>query len=60
VYLAGYEWINHSLRPVQIDDSDFRVKIGGKACKQPYSCSVFNISAMRLRCALRKRGARTQ
>ena len=46
VYLAGYEWINHSLRPVQIDDSDFRVKIGGKACKQPYSCSVFNISAM--------------
>ena len=46
VYLAGYEWINHSLRPAQIDDSDFRVKIGGKYCKQPYSCSVFNISAM--------------
>jgi glutamate synthase domain-containing protein 2 len=46
VYLAGYEWINHSLRPVQIDDFDFRVKIGGKRCKQPYSCSVFNISAM--------------
>jgi glutamate synthase domain-containing protein 2 len=46
VYLAGYEWINHSLRRVQINDFDFRVKIGGKACKQPYSCSVFNISAM--------------
>jgi hypothetical protein len=46
VYLAGYEWINHSLRPVAIDDFDFRVKIGGKCCKQPYSCSVFNISAM--------------
>jgi glutamate synthase domain-containing protein 2 len=46
VYLAGYEWINHSLRPVQIDDFDFRVKIGGKHCKEPYSCSVFNISAM--------------
>jgi hypothetical protein len=46
VYLAGYEWINHSLRPVEIDDFDFRVKIGGKYCKQPYSCSVFNISAM--------------
>src|ERR1700757_518942 len=46
VYLAGYEWINHSLSPVQIDDFDFRVKIGGKHCKQPYSCSVFNISAM--------------
>ena len=46
VYLAGYEWINHSLRPVEIDDFDLRVKIGGKYCKQPYSCSVFNISAM--------------
>ncbi|MGN6747908.1 MAG: FMN-binding glutamate synthase family protein [Xanthobacteraceae bacterium] len=46
VYRAGYEWINHSLRPVQIDDFDFRVKIGGEDCKQPYSCSVFNISAM--------------
>jgi glutamate synthase domain-containing protein 2 len=46
VYLAGYEWINHSLRPVEIDDFDFRVKIGGKYCRQPYSCSVFNISAM--------------
>jgi glutamate synthase domain-containing protein 2 len=46
VYLAGYEWINHSLRPAQIDDFDFRVKIGGKLCTQPYSGSVFNISAM--------------
>src|SRR5215472_11549675 len=46
VYLAGYEWINHSLRPVQIENSDFRVLVGGKRCKQPYSCSVFNISAM--------------
>src|SRR5499427_487158 len=51
VYLAGYEWINHSLRPAQINDFDFRVKIGGKSCKQPYSCSVFNISAMSF-CAL--------
>jgi len=46
VYLAGYEWINHSLRPVQIENFDFRVLVGGKHCKQPYSCSVFNISAM--------------
>ena len=29
LYLTGYEWINHSLRPVEIDDFDFRVKIGG-------------------------------
>ena len=60
VYLAGYEWINHSLRPVEIDDFDFRVKIGGKYCKQPYSCSVFNISAMSFGRALGKRGARAQ
>jgi glutamate synthase domain-containing protein 2 len=46
VYLAGYEWMNHSLRPVHIENSDFRVMVGGKDCKQPYSCSVFNISAM--------------
>src|SRR5436309_4083953 len=46
VYLAGYEWINHSLRPVHIEDADFRVMVGGKHCKKPYSCSVFNISAM--------------
>jgi hypothetical protein len=54
VYRTSYEWINHSLRPVEIDDFDSRVKIGGKYCKQPYSCSVFNISAMssaRTRCA---------
>ena len=38
--------INHSLRPAEIDDFDFRVKIGGSTCKQPYSCSIFNISAM--------------
>jgi len=46
VYLAGYEWINHSLRPVHIADTNFRVMVGGNECKQPYSCSVFNISAM--------------
>ncbi len=46
VYLGGYEWINHSLRPVHIADTNFRVMVGGKECKQPYSCSVFNISAM--------------
>jgi glutamate synthase domain-containing protein 2 len=46
VYLAGYEWINHSLRPVHINDCDFRIMVGGKDCTQPYNCSVFNISAM--------------
>jgi glutamate synthase domain-containing protein 2 len=42
----GHEWINHSLVPTQVDSHDFRVTIGGPACKQPYEASVFNISAM--------------
>lgn len=46
LYEPGYEWINHSLAPVAIDSSDFRIVIGGPQCAQPYSASVFNISAM--------------
>ena len=41
----GYEWINHSMMPTQVASHDFRVRVGeGRA--QPYSASVFNISAM--------------
>ncbi|OSQ47830.1 FMN-binding glutamate synthase family protein [Marivita geojedonensis] len=46
VYDAGYEWLTHSAQPKKIDDFDFRVPIGGPACKQPYNASLFNISAM--------------
>lgn len=46
VYGDGYEWINHSMAPIQIADSDFRISVGGPACTQPYSMSVLNISAM--------------
>jgi glutamate synthase domain-containing protein 2 len=44
----GYEWINHSMYPSVIASQDFRVLIGTEAngCTQPYSASVFNISAM--------------
>jgi glutamate synthase domain-containing protein 2 len=45
-YVSGYEWINHSMRPVKIADTNFRVSIGGEACTQPYASSVLNISAM--------------
>ena len=42
---VGYEWINHSLAPTVLKTHDFRVAIGaGRA--QPYSASLFNISAM--------------
>jgi glutamate synthase domain-containing protein 2 len=48
VHAQGYEWINHSLQPTAVPDHDFRVDIGkgGSSCTQPYSASVFNISAM--------------
>lgn len=46
VYLPNYEWINHSMAPSDIQSHDFRIDIGGEQCAQPYSASVFNISAM--------------
>ena len=49
VYAAGYEWINHSIAPSAVSNWDFRVEIGNHPdCPraQPYSASVFNISAM--------------
>ncbi len=45
VHRQGYEWLNHSLQPTVLASHDFRITIGeGRA--QPYSASVFNISAM--------------
>ena len=45
VYGGDYEWINHSLAPAEVRDHDFRIVIGAER-RQPYSASVFNISAM--------------
>lgn len=45
MYEEGFEWMNHSLTPTRITDSDFRIVIGKNRAK-PYSASVFNISAM--------------
>jgi len=42
----GYEWINHSVVPGHAPSHDFRVRVGGPACSQPYDASLFNISAM--------------
>jgi len=44
-YAVDYEWINHSLAPTGIAGHDFRVTVGADTA-QPYSASVFNISAM--------------
>src|SRR5690606_6879799 len=48
VYAEGYEWISHSIAPKAFDslNHDPRVVIGNKDCKQPYSASILNISAM--------------
>lgn len=52
VYEIGYEWMNHSIAPAKVPSHDFRIVIGqtqGKnkpGVNQPYSASVFNISAM--------------
>jgi glutamate synthase domain-containing protein 2 len=45
VYEAGYEWVNHSIQPAKVQPHDFRILIGANRA-QPYSASVFNISAM--------------
>ncbi len=42
----GNEWVAHSIFPVHIEDHDLRTLVGNYQCKQPYSLSVFNISAM--------------
>ncbi|MGE8363706.1 FMN-binding glutamate synthase family protein [Cupriavidus sp.] len=45
VRLAGHEWISHSLAPTRIPSADFSITVGeGRA--QPYSLSIFNVSAM--------------
>ena len=45
VQAPGFEWINHSVVPSQLATHDFRITIGPETA-QPYSASVFNISAM--------------
>ncbi len=48
VYAEGYEWMNHSIVPIDFHKIDHhpKVLVGGKECKQPYDASVLNVSAM--------------
>ena len=46
VYAQGYEWLRHSIAPKPVATEPFRITVGGPDCRQPYSASVFNISAM--------------
>ncbi|WP_262249071.1 FMN-binding glutamate synthase family protein [Parapedobacter soli] len=48
VYENNYEWLSHSITAIdyfKINEHP-RVTVGGPQCTQPYSSSVFNISAM--------------
>lgn len=46
VYQTGYEWLSHSIIATHVPPENLRVTIGGPDCKQPYSASILNISAM--------------
>ncbi len=46
VYENRYEWLHHSMAPKEPARVPFRIMVGGPQCAQPYSASVFNISAM--------------
>lgn len=46
VYESGYSWLTHSVVPKAPTAGDLRVTIGGPDCAQPYSASLYNISAM--------------
>ncbi|MDP9057158.1 MAG: FMN-binding glutamate synthase family protein [Pseudomonadota bacterium] len=47
VYARDYSFIQHSIAPIaRPDPKSFRIIIGNDQCAQPYSASIFNISAM--------------
>ena len=48
VYAEGYEWMSHSIVPVDVHNVEHhpRIRVGNKGCRQPYDASILNISAM--------------
>lgn len=46
VYEPGYNWMSHSMYPLEELSQVPRVRFGGPACGKPYFASIFNISAM--------------
>ncbi len=43
---GSYEWVTHSIAPKPVASTPFRTIVGGPNCRQPYSISALNISAM--------------
>lgn len=46
LYQSGKEWFLQSTLSYPLKETNFRILVGGERCLQPYSMSVFNISAM--------------
>lgn len=48
LYAEGYEWMNHSILPIDYHKIDHnpRIRVGGPDCKKPYDLSLLNVSAM--------------
>jgi glutamate synthase domain-containing protein 2 len=46
-YAEGYEWMTHSLSPIDFQKMDHHPRVlFGEGCQQPYAMSVLNVSAM--------------
>jgi len=43
---AGFDFIEHSMAPGEVPESEMRLRIGGAQCSRPYDSSRLNISAM--------------
>src|SRR6185436_13065658 len=46
VTAPGYEWLVHSIAPLEPPQHPPRVHIGGPDCTQPYEMALLNVSAM--------------
>ncbi|MEU0433876.1 FMN-binding glutamate synthase family protein [Streptomyces sp. NPDC006290] len=46
VYADGHEFLEPSMRPVEVPDEPPVVRVGGPECTQPYDMALLNVSAM--------------
>ena len=46
VYEEDYNWLNHSITPIKIANSDFRIEVGDSNSDHIYEMSLLNISGM--------------
>ncbi len=46
VHDLGFDWVNHSMSPTEVAETEGRIMVGGPQCSKPYSASRLNVSAM--------------